>query len=608
MTETTPEVIERDLEQTRARLDATIDALQQKLSPGEMIDQAIDYLKQSGGGDMGRTLMETARQHPVPVVLTGIGLAWLMAVTARGSTSPATASSPRDDTSYRPELEDRSYRSGAGDWEDDYRTTHGAYSSAAVEDYDTKLRAAEAGVVRLDAEDDEAYQDRLYAARGEVFGLSRSETETRSSFRERVDAAAAAAAERYRAWRDRAGAISETMAARGQSAMQSVGEYGRAAAEGAYGYGRTAMTRAYDYGQAGGELGMGVVRNMRDNPLPWALIGAGVAWLLMSGRSGRGSAYVDRREYQAYGGDRYAGYGRSGYGATGYGTSGTDYSGGSVENLADRAQQAGSAIRRSENESDEAYHGRVYAAKGAVLGLTRNAGETIAAFRERVDAALGAAAERYRAWRDQAYAAGSDVLARGQEMAQSFYGRGRSAASSAYDYGYSAARRGSSFVQDQPMLIGAAGLAVGAVLGLLMPPTRYERELMGGVREDVRERLREAASEAAEGVSRVAQTVVGTAREAAEREGLTDLSVGGVAAAARERIHDVAARARHVVEETAAAGRDAVQQELSGGRQGNGSGRDEGGQTRHEPASTTSAGSHAGATGSGSGSTGRTPA
>ena len=70
--------------------------------------------------------------------------------------------------------------------------------------------------------------------------------------------------------------------------MQSVRSYGRGAAEGAYGYGRAAVDAAYDYGHAayetGGDLGAGVVRNIRDNPLPWALIGAGAAWLIASGQ------------------------------------------------------------------------------------------------------------------------------------------------------------------------------------------------------------------------------------------------------------------------------------------------------------------------------------
>ena len=35
--------IERELEDTRSRLDATIGALQQKLAPGPMVDQAVEY-------------------------------------------------------------------------------------------------------------------------------------------------------------------------------------------------------------------------------------------------------------------------------------------------------------------------------------------------------------------------------------------------------------------------------------------------------------------------------------------------------------------------------------------------------------------------------------
>ena len=77
-TPSNPNEIERDLAQTRARLDATIDALQQRLSPGEMVDQAIGYVKESGGGEFGRNLMLTVRDHPIPVALIGVGVAWLM--------------------------------------------------------------------------------------------------------------------------------------------------------------------------------------------------------------------------------------------------------------------------------------------------------------------------------------------------------------------------------------------------------------------------------------------------------------------------------------------------------------------------------------------------
>ena len=78
------EEIERDLSGTRARLDATVDALRRKLSPGEMVDRAIASAKETGGGAFGRNLVGTVRAHPVPVVLIGMGLAWLMLVDWRG--------------------------------------------------------------------------------------------------------------------------------------------------------------------------------------------------------------------------------------------------------------------------------------------------------------------------------------------------------------------------------------------------------------------------------------------------------------------------------------------------------------------------------------------
>ena len=72
------ERIERDLSGTRARLDATIDALRRRLAPGEMADRAIAYARGSGGGAFGRNLAGTVRDRPVPVALLGAGIAWLM--------------------------------------------------------------------------------------------------------------------------------------------------------------------------------------------------------------------------------------------------------------------------------------------------------------------------------------------------------------------------------------------------------------------------------------------------------------------------------------------------------------------------------------------------
>jgi hypothetical protein len=75
--------IERNLEATRARLDATLDALQQKLSPGEMVDQAVTYIKEGSGAEFGRNLLVSVRENPIPAVLVGVGIAWLMMTSPR---------------------------------------------------------------------------------------------------------------------------------------------------------------------------------------------------------------------------------------------------------------------------------------------------------------------------------------------------------------------------------------------------------------------------------------------------------------------------------------------------------------------------------------------
>lgn len=72
-----PETLEREIDQKRADIGHLVDALESKLSPGQLIDQALAYAKGNGGeffGNLGNTL----KANPVPTVLTSVGLIWLM--------------------------------------------------------------------------------------------------------------------------------------------------------------------------------------------------------------------------------------------------------------------------------------------------------------------------------------------------------------------------------------------------------------------------------------------------------------------------------------------------------------------------------------------------
>ncbi len=70
--------IERDVETTRARVSGTLEELREKASPGQLFEQALDYARHSGGPDFARNLGQSIRDNPIPVLLIGAGIGWLM--------------------------------------------------------------------------------------------------------------------------------------------------------------------------------------------------------------------------------------------------------------------------------------------------------------------------------------------------------------------------------------------------------------------------------------------------------------------------------------------------------------------------------------------------
>jgi len=80
----TPEMAERDAEMARAQVHSTIDAIAGKLTPGQLMDQSLGYLRRSLPAEFTSQLGRTVRDNPLPVTLVGIGLAWLMLGGRRG--------------------------------------------------------------------------------------------------------------------------------------------------------------------------------------------------------------------------------------------------------------------------------------------------------------------------------------------------------------------------------------------------------------------------------------------------------------------------------------------------------------------------------------------
>ncbi len=74
-------------------MDRTLAAIEQRLTPGQLVDQGLDYVRNSGANEFVSNLGGSVKNNPIPVALMGIGMAWLMAT---GNRKPSYAYPPEE--------------------------------------------------------------------------------------------------------------------------------------------------------------------------------------------------------------------------------------------------------------------------------------------------------------------------------------------------------------------------------------------------------------------------------------------------------------------------------------------------------------------------------
>jgi hypothetical protein len=77
-----PEQLEREADSARSALEGTLAELEHRLSPGEMLDRVMDVVKRHGG-EFGDNLLTQVRNNPLPTILAGVGMTWLMTASKR---------------------------------------------------------------------------------------------------------------------------------------------------------------------------------------------------------------------------------------------------------------------------------------------------------------------------------------------------------------------------------------------------------------------------------------------------------------------------------------------------------------------------------------------
>lgn len=126
-----------EIERTRAEMDSTFDALERKMTPGQILEEAW-HLTRGGTSAGASKIWQIAREHPLPATVIGLGLGWLLVDSSRGDgRSSKTARVGRGNyTDRRSGL----YDSSAG---------YGAYPNDYNADYQESWESSESSGGRL---------------------------------------------------------------------------------------------------------------------------------------------------------------------------------------------------------------------------------------------------------------------------------------------------------------------------------------------------------------------------------------------------------------------------------------------------------------------------
>lgn len=235
--------IEESLAQTRSRMNNRLDDLQARLTPDRIIDDVVDYVKGSDGGEFARNLMAGAKRNPIPTAIAGIGLAWLMAANAR------------DRRYSEPTARNASQR-----W-------------ANVEEFDDHVGRIDGSVVRGDGEDDITFTDRLHDAQGRALGVARGVQDTTATYAAKLGDAMQTTRDNLSRHADDA---LKSASALGQNVSDRASDLQRNAADGA----NDAGQRLAQGGSALRSTGGNMLNLALDNPIMLGAIGLGAGALL----------------------------------------------------------------------------------------------------------------------------------------------------------------------------------------------------------------------------------------------------------------------------------------------------------------------------------------
>lgn len=101
MPDSPTEDLKRDVAEERARVDATLDEVQRRLTPGQLIDEVLHHGR-GAGSDFMANLGRTLGANPIPAALVGVGLMWLLLAPKPATTATEAGHSSAHTTEPQP--------------------------------------------------------------------------------------------------------------------------------------------------------------------------------------------------------------------------------------------------------------------------------------------------------------------------------------------------------------------------------------------------------------------------------------------------------------------------------------------------------------------------
>lgn len=341
----------------------------------------------------------------------------------------------------------------------------------------------------------------------------------------------------------------------------------------------------------GQDIGASVGRAIKNHPVPAALVGIGLGWMLIDSLSGDSDSYGSRQRYyrgDTYGSPRYGateyGYGSRHferaemYGLEGYPEEyvdemsgerynrGIDYgtdpehryrqqSPAHYENMnyGYNPNRGAADYSRDDSDDDQGIVDRVQDAAQSAVNQVQEGAQTVTNQVQNQAENIAGGAQRYS----------EQARRQTQHRADQWSSEAQHQAQRAQQEARRAGRQAYRTIEDNPLTFGAVALGLGVAIGLALPETRQEDRLLG----DTRDRVFDAAQGAAGDVANRAQNVVEEVRPEVEqtaRKVANDLQDAG-----REAVNDLTQAGQEsaqAVKETAQDAADKTREEAKGAK------------------------------------------